>query len=291
MKLQTMNKVKSLFSLTVFLVLLITINSISWAAKFEKIEKVFSVQTQEILFVSLKIDAGEIYVHKNEQPDQVFISVQYDEDSDEIDIEFDEPRNELFISIDRDKWFKSWDDHRTPKIEVLLPFDVTIELSSKIKAGEIDFELGSLKLKEFQLHNFAGEVEVDFPKPNQVEMEFFDMNVKVGETTLRRLGNARFRKAKINGGIGELDIDFSGEGLKSCRAEIDLDIGETAIYLPRELGVRFDSSTFGFLTQSSIDYQFDKKGRFYFSENYESASRTMDISISSGIGELRVSYR
>jgi predicted membrane protein len=118
-----------------------------------------------------------------------------------------------------------------------------------------------------------------------------DINVKVGETTLRRLSNARFRNAKINGGIGELSIDFSGEGLKSSHAEIDLDIGETTIYLPRELGVQFDSSTLGFLTQSKIDYEFIKKGRFYYSEQYESASKTMDFSISSGIGELRVVYR
>jgi predicted membrane protein len=168
---------------------------------------------------------------------------------------------------------------------------VEIELSSKIKAGEINFELGDLKLKDFQLRNFAGEVEVDFSKPNPIEMELLDINVKVGETTLRRLGNARFRSAKINGGIGELSIDFAGEGLKSARAEIDLDIGETSIYLPHDLGVRFDSSTFGFLTQSSIDYEFIKKGRFYYSEKYESASKTMDFSISSGIGELRVIYR
>ena len=239
----------------------------------------------------MNIDAGEIYVHKNEQPDRIFISVQYDDRSDEVDIDFNERKNELYLSIDRDKWFKSWDDHRAPKLEVLLPFDVEIELRNKIKAGEINFELGSLKLKDFQLRNFAGEVEVDFLTPNQVDMDFMDINVKVGATTLRRLSNARFRNAKINGGIGELSIDFSGDGLNSCRAEIDLDIGETSIYLPRDLGVRFDSSTFGFLTQSSIDYEFIKKGRFYYNENYKSAAQTMDFSISSGIGELRVIYR
>jgi len=286
-----MKRKNILLSLFIFSAFYVTISSISYAAKLEKIEKTFTVNKQEVLSVSLNIDAGEISVHKNDKPDKIFISVQYDDRSDEVDIEYDQRKNELFLAIDRDKWFKSWDDHRAPKLEVLLPFDVEIELRSKIKAGEINFELGSLKLKDFQLRNFAGEVEVDFSEPNQIEMEFLDINVKVGETTLRRLSNARFRNAKINGGIGELSVDFSGDGLKSSRAEIDLDIGETSIYLPRELDVRFDSATFGFLTQSSIDYEFIKKGRFYYSENYESASKTMDFSISSGIGELRVIYR
>ena len=286
-----MKRKNFLLSLFIFSTFYVTISSISYAAKLEKIEKTFTVNKQEVLSVSLNIDAGEISVHKNDKPDKIFISVQYDDRSDEVDIEYDQRKNELFLAIDRDKWFKSWDDHRAPKLEVLLPFDVEIELRSKIKAGEINFELGSLKLKDFQLRNFAGEVEVDFSEPNQIEMEFLDINVKVGETTLRRLSNARFRNAKINGGIGELSVDFSGDGLKSSRAEIDLDIGETSIYLPRELDVRFDSATFGFLTQSSIDHEFIKKGRFYYSENYESASKTMDFSISSGIGELRVIYR
>lgn len=286
-----MKRLKFLLTLLIFSAFYVPNGSLVYAAKLEKIEKTYSVKPNEILSVSLNIDAGEITVHKNEQPDKIFIAVQYDDRSDEVTIDFDERKNELYISIDRERWFKSWDDHRSPKLEVLLPFDVQIELSSKIKAGEINFDLGSLKLKDFQLRNFAGEVEVDFSKPNQIEMELLDINVKVGETTLRHLSNARFRSAKINGGIGELSIDFAGEGLKAARAEIDLDIGETTIYLPRDLGVRFDSSTFGFLTQSSIDDEFIKKGRFYYSEKYESAPKTMDCSISSGIGELRVIYR
>lgn len=286
-----MKRVKFIFAVLAFFLLLIISSSISWGAKLEKIEKAFPVKTQEILSVSLKIDAGEIYVHKGEQPDQVNVLVQFDDKSDEVNVDYDEKRNELFISIDRSKWFKSWDDHRAPKLEVSLPFEVVIELSSKIKAGEIEFALGSLKLKEFELRNFAGEVSVDFPAPNKIEMESLDINVKVGETKLRSLSNAKFQRARINGGIGELDIDFSGEGLKSCRAEIDLDIGETSISLPHDLGIRFDSSTFGFLTQSNIDYELTRKDRFYYSKNYETASKTMDFSISSGIGELRVIYR
>ena len=286
-----MKKVKFLIISFLCLTFSITSISISYATKLEKIEKTFTVNKQEILFISLNIDASEVYVHKSEQPDRIFISIQFDDRTDEVDVDFDERKNELYLSIDRDRWFKSWDDNRAPKLDLLLPFDVEIQLKSKIKAGEINFELGSLKLRDFQLRNFAGEVEVDFSEPNQIEMDFMDINVKVGETKLRRLGNARFRNAKINGGIGELSIDFSGDGLKSSHADIDLDIGETSIYLPRDLGVRFDSSTFGFLTQSRIDNEFIKKGRYYYNENYESAAQTMDFSISSGIGELRVIYR
>jgi len=286
-----MKRVDFLFTVFLAVVIIVLIHSMSEAADLKKVEKIIRVSRADILYVSLKIDAGELIVHKNSEPDQVLISVQYDDEKDQIDIDFDENKNELFVSLDRGRWFKSGDDHRAPKLEISLPVEIIIELNSKIKAGEIDFNLESLSIKEFELDNFAGQVRVDFPKPNNIEMDILDVHVKVGQTRLRRLGNARFHRAKINGGIGELDIDFTGEGLKSSRAEIDLDIGETSVSFPRELGVRFESSTFGFLTQSNIDYEFDKKGRFYYSENYDSASRTMNVSISSGIGDLRVAYR
>lgn len=42
-------------------------------------------------------------------------------------------------------------------------------------------------------------------------MNSLDVNVKVGETQLRNLGNAHFRSADIDNGIGSLDVDFSGD--------------------------------------------------------------------------------
>lgn len=280
----------TVFSLALILVFCFLV-SLALASEQKKIEKSYPVKLDKRLMISLNIDAGTVSVQKNDKADQVAISILHDPETDDIDIDFDERENELFLTIDRNKWFRSMDNHRAAKLNVWLPADVIIEFDAKIKAGESDFELGALKIREFRLRSFAGEVKVDFSHQNTTEMELLDIDVKIGETTLNRLGNARFRYANINGGIGELVIDFSGDGLKSCKAEIDLDIGETKVFLPEKLGVRFESSDFGFLTQSNLDSKFRRKGRFYYSDNFDSASNSMDFSISSGIGELRVIYR
>lgn len=261
------------------------------ASEERKIEKTYTVNLDERLLISMNIDAAVVSVKQNDQPDQVAISIRYDVEFDDYEIDFDARDNELFITLDRDKWYRSMDSHRASKLTLLLHTKAIIELDSKIKAGESEFDLGSLKLKEFRLRNFAGEVKVDFAQPNQIEMKLLDIDVKVGETTLNRLGNARFQYANINGGIGEMVIDFAGTGLKSSKAEIDLDIGETTIFLPEGLGVRFESSDFGFLTQSNLDSKFSRKGRFHYSDNFDHASQSLELSISSGIGELRVLYR
>ncbi len=151
--------------------------------------------------------------------------------------------------------------------------------------------MGGLRLTNFEIRNFAGEVQIEFRQPNKIEMNSLNINVKIGETTIKRLGNARFSDANINGGIGELYIDLSGEGTKSMDVEIDLDIGSTTILLPRDFGVKLRSSTMGFLTDTKLDSEFEKRGRYYYSSNYDSAAKTMYANIHSGIGELRVDLR
>ncbi|MDZ7340110.1 MAG: cell wall-active antibiotics response protein [candidate division KSB1 bacterium] len=266
-------------------------NTISESRSAEKVNENYKVRLDVPLSVEINMKAGQVAVQKNQLSDQVTISLRYNDRVDEIDVEYNERRNELLMVVDRRNWLHSIRDDDVPQLQLLLPTAAVIKLDATIKAGKIEFMLDSLKISKFELQSWAGEVKVDFPSPNRTQMETLDIDLKIGEARLRHLGNACFREAHINGGIGQLEIDFAGSGLSSASADIDLDIGETRIYLPADVGVRLDSSTFGFLTQSRLDFKFDKKGRFYLSENYQSAGRKMDLSIRAGIGDLTVMYR
>ncbi len=89
--------------------------------------------------------------------------------------------------------------------------DVEIDLEARIKAGAIEIDLGGLSLVGLDLITWAGEVQVEFSEPNWTEMDFLKINTKVGETEIVRLGNARFKEAEINGGIGKMRVDFAAE--------------------------------------------------------------------------------
>ena len=179
-------------------------------------------------------------------------------------------------------------DGKKAEAIVSLPTEVAIDFFAKIKAGEIDFELGGLKIVDFTLHNWAGEVQVSFDEPNRAEMEVLEVDAKVGEVTLSKLGNAHFKEAEINGGIGELQVDFTGDKLRRSTARVDLDIGETTVVLPRDLGVKMAISKFLFLSQVSVPSGFYRSGRYYYSDNYEQAPEGLFLKITSGIGELRM---
>lgn len=261
------------------------------SSDLKKIEQNFSIKSNEPLIFFLDADAGVIEVMSHKSEDQISVVATVNEKVDALNMGFDNRRNEFSISLDRKKWLKSLNNEKASRLTIKLPVNVQLEMTSTIKAGEIDYDMAWLTIKNFGLRNFAGDVRLDFPEPNAMEMETLDINIKVGETTLRRLGNARFRDADINGGIGELHIDLSGENLKTSEVNIDLDIGATTVYLPKNTGVRLKSSTFGFLSDTNLDSEFRKSGKYYFSNNYDSAAKTLFVSISTGIGELKVKYR
>ena len=165
---------------------------------------------------------------------------------------------------------------------------VTIVISPE-KAGKVEFQLGGLPITRFGLRCLAGETTVDFKEPNRVAMKMFDVNCSIGEIKLLHLGNARFREADINSGIGELKIDFSGDKIDGAFVKIDLDIGETDIVVPDDTGVRMKVSRFLFFSNTRNHCGFKKRGHYYYSENYEDFDNKLDLAVSTGIGE--VSFR
>lgn len=256
----------------------------------EDLQNTFKVNKTEPVHMRVQVDAGEVRVAKG-GGDEVRVGLRYDKALYDHSFRFNENRNTLEIVVDREKWFKNEDNHEGAKLELELPSEAELHLEFKIKAGEIDMQLGGLKIAEMALETMAGEVNLDFDEPNRMEMSSLDLNTKVGESKFIRLGNARFRDADINGGIGELTIDFGGEMAKDAVARVDLDIGETAIILPREAGTKLSVSKFLFLSHIDLPYELRQDGRYYFTENYDQAERTFQLRVSSGLGECRVELR
>ena len=241
------------------------------------------------LVIDIKIDGGQIIIKKSDK-DECHVYLQYNSEKSHADVQFDERQNNLEISVDYDSWdlVKKDGDNDCAQLILELPQSQEIDLITDIKAGEINFDLGGIHLKNFELNNLAGEVRIDFQESNKTDMNIFDVNCKVGSLELLHLGNANLSDADINAGIGELTIDFRGQKTKRTVARIDLDIGESTIIVPEDIGVKMKVSRFLFL--SNLDYPnwFKKSGKYYYSKNYKDTDNSLYLMISSGIGELNI---
>ena len=254
----------------------------------EEYRKTFKMHTDTDARLRLDIDAGEVRLSPSTSGDEIRVWLEYTKNQFTHIVTYDERNNELDITLDKKGWFDHNNDHTTARLELELPTKVKMRIYSRIKAGEIDMQLGGVHIIEFALKTWAGQVDVDFDEPNKSEMRLFEINTKVGESSLRNLGNARFVNADINGGIGEMTIDFRGAMIKGATADVDLDIGETVIILPDNSGTKLSVSKFPFLSQVNMPIRLEKEGRYYYTKNYEQSGQTFDLRLNSGIGELRI---
>jgi len=283
------------FRLVVLACLLTWVAGSVFAQSYEtvKFDERYTAAKGKTLDIELDIDAGEVDVLPADSRDEVRVVMRYTEEAFREKVSFDEKRGRLRIQLDSRKW-KKWrsydsDNDERAEVTVYLPDGVDLYITSKISAGDISMELGGLRLKEFSFTNFAGEVEVSFDTPNKVVMDMLDINVKVGETRFLALGNARFRRADVNAGIGEMEVDFTGALEKGAKARVDLDIGEATVILPEETGVRARiGGGLSFLSSKEIDYGLRKRGRAYINDAYQSDEDALMVSITPGLGELNV---
>ncbi len=253
-------------------------------------EDTFQVRTDD-LRIELNIDGAKVKVFCNNKRNDCYVSLRYNDEKSNGDVRFNKARGTLKISIDTGFW--PWNKNKsgngyTPELRVELPYHPNINLDSRIKAGEINFEFDAIRLTDFKFRNWAGETTVDFPMPNRVKMNTFDVNCKVGEVKLLNLGNANFEEGDINGGIGELSLDFNGDLPKKTMARIDLDIGETNIRIPERVGSKLRISKSFIIAEINVPPWFRKEGHYYYSENYNSAENSLYLIISTGLGELLI---
>lgn len=241
--------------------------------------------------ISLRIDGGEVQVSRNEE-NECQVWIEYLKDKCRAEVNYDKKSDELEVYINHDNWSlarnSDGEKSRYAKVRIALPYKDELNISGEIKAGKLMMTLGDLQIRKLELRSFAGEARIDFDKPNRCDMETFDVDFKVGEVKLFNLGNAGFKEADINSSVGSMLINFNGEKIKQTMARIDLEVGETTIIVPEEVGVKVKVSKFLFLSNVEYPNWFRQDGSYYYSRNYDDKKESLYLVISTGIGELNL---
>ena len=289
-----------------FVTVLIPLQTLFAIAAFSEVvvdETSYDVDIEREFNVDIDVDAGAINILRSDDIKECRVRIEYTEFHFTPEITFNTAKNKLDICIDIENIFHketcnddSCEEHRgcgsnnnkEMKVVIELPYGPQTDIDAKIKAGNANFQLGDLAISDFRLKSLAGEMEVDFDQPNRSAMKNFKVHTMIGETKLNNLGNARIAYARINSGIGSLNVDFNGLAVDDLHARIDLDIGETKIVVPENLGVKAHVSRFMFFSNMQCPDDFNKRGKNYYSKNYDTASENITLDITQGIGELKL---
>jgi Cell wall-active antibiotics response LiaF, C-terminal len=182
-------------------------------------------------------------------------------------------------------WHTGHRDEPVPSLEIALTPSVPMSLDVEIGAAESVVELGGLDLTAVRYQTGASKSEVRFSRPNRGSCDSLAFRAGAAEFLARGLGNADCREMSFEGGLGAVTLDFTGAWRRSAEASVHVAVGTVQLRLPRDLGVSIALDRF----LASFDQAgFTKRGGVYYSDNYDSAPRHLDLHVESALGGIQV---
>lgn len=174
-------------------------------------------------------------------------------------------------------------------LELELSRSVPTDLSMKIGAAESTLRLGGVPLTSVSLETGASETEMSFDRPNPERMDRLEIEAGAASLRTRELGNAHFGELTVEGGVGDLRLDFTGQWTRDASATVEVGLGSLRLIFPEELGVRIRRESF--LASFEVPANFERTDSGYRSGNWSSAEHRLTLDLSAALGSVRVSVR
>jgi hypothetical protein len=162
-----------------------------------------------------------------------------------------------------------------------------LALAVTLGAVDGDLELGGLRRTDLRLQAGASRATVRFSQPNATRCRAATLGAGAAELSVLALGNSRCDRIAFEGGVGRVMLDFGGAWTSSSHVEVKMALGEVALRLPRQVGVRITLDKFltTFEPQGLV-----RRGTSYFSPGYDQAARHLDIDVTTAVGGVTVDW-
>ncbi len=244
------------------------------------------VEDEQDLEVNVRYGAGRFSVGPAESGVLYHMQIEYDEDVFRPIAEYQDRSLEIGTeSLGRRFWFGR--DRGAGKMELALSRDVAMDLNMDFGAVQADIDLGGIRLTRLEINTGASQTLIDISEPNSETMSRASMDVGAAEFTVLNLGNLNAEVIEIDAGIGEIDLDFSGDCRQDTRVSVDMGIGSLVLRFPRGLGVRIVKDTF----LTSLDSEgLVKRGDAYYSLDYDDAEYQITVDVDAAFGSIRVAW-
>lgn len=168
------------------------------------------------------------------------------------------------------------------RIKIYLPPDIPMSIEGRVRMGESKLDLTGLAITGVDLSLEMGEHDLIFDEPNPLGMEELRVYISKGEFNLKRLGNAGFRTASIQGSMGEANIDLTGTYRADALVHTRFRMGEMTITVPEDIHVD---------VQPGMVFLGERNVRVDQSGDIPEGAPTLEVRSSLSMGELRIRSR
>ena len=241
------------------------------------------VEGERSLDVEVRYGAGEFTVGPAETGILYRMQLRYDEEVFEPVAE----RQGSALRIGTETVGRRWmgRDHSGGKMELQLARDVAMDLSMEFGAVKAEIDLGGLRLTGLDIETGASKTRLVVSEPNVETMEEASLEVGAAEFKARQLGNLNASRIEVDAGVGDIDLDFTGEWRRDARIMVDMGLGALTLRFPKGLGVKLVKDTF----LTSLDSEgLIKRGDAYYSLDYDEAEYRVTVDVDAAFGSIRV---
>ncbi|CAM2070049.1 hypothetical protein SCOR_32035 [Sulfidibacter corallicola] len=167
------------------------------------------------------------------------------------------------------------------------------------QGAELDFQLrinslgyGSLNFTDLNINRFRcnvsyGDVDISFPTENRsIVRGQAKFRMLAGDLELNQLGNLKADKIKINGGVGELFVDFGPKIYLETEVNLDMDIGNTELIFPKGTHVRIRGTS-----RDLSPFDMVKKEEYWEPRVFHPSSPVLNIKAKGPLGDLVITWK
>ncbi|MEM9291288.1 MAG: hypothetical protein AAGD01_06390 [Acidobacteriota bacterium] len=169
------------------------------------------------------------------------------------------------------------------EIQIFVPRNLPMKVEGSLGVGESRVDLGGLVVQAVDLEYGPGDHSLDFSEPLAQPAEKIKTDGSVGEVTISRVGNASPQTVDINSGVGELQVDLSGEWRNDSDIRVSLGVGECDVRVPEGVAVDVDTAKVSVGERIVRDLEAE--------EMLPEGAPTLRFEVESGVGELSIRRR
>jgi hypothetical protein len=240
-------------------------------------------RNEEALEVSVEYGAGKMFIAPGADGALYKATLRYDADSFKPLTQYEDGR--LRIGIEggsvRGRNMKSG------QLDLALNTKVPLDLDLKFGAVQAVVDLGGLRIRDAHIQTGASETHLRVGKPNMEQCGEFKLEVGAADFHAEGLGNLNCASYDVDGGVGDVTLDFNGAWRVDTDVKVDMGLGQLTLVVPRGLGVKVEKG--GFL--ASFDSEgLIKRGDAYYSENWEKAGNRVSFNIDAAFGAIHIQW-
>jgi hypothetical protein len=163
------------------------------------------------------------------------------------------------------------------------------EISYKVNGDE-----GTLNIKQPSSMNtniniginkdeYKWELSLNKDIPTNLDI---DMGVGEGNINLREVN---LKELNIKSGVGKMSVDLSGDYKEDVEVDIEGGVGETTLYLPKNIGVRVKAEKgLGSIKEGKLKKE---SNNVYVNDSYGKTKNSIQIEVEAGIGEIKLELK